>query len=212
MPYNYYEIELKEALRPAITYAINDLKNTQNRKSDFSKTIVLPSSKQLDKLFNHIFEVNTVTLSFDPNKRLDIQYLADEELQLEGYLKLNEVKLNDLNRVEYHCQIVGRNGDLWSNIGEKELTDLQGLDTYNHLWARTVIEDSWDTQITENGSNTAFSLGKGYVYPLIEYGKDAFSSNFPTWKVDHLFPAIYVKEYIDRIFTDAGKTYQSTFL
>ena len=83
MPFNYYEIELKEALRPAITYAINDLKNTQNRKSDFSKTIILPSSKQLDKLFNHIFEVNTVTLSFNPNKRLDIQYLADEELQLE---------------------------------------------------------------------------------------------------------------------------------
>ena len=211
MPFNYYEIELKEALRPAITYAINDLKNTQNRKSDFSKTIVLPSSKQLDKLFNHIFEVNTVTLSFNPNKRLDIQYLADEELQLEGYLKLNEVKLNDLNRVEYHCQIVGRNGDLWSNIGEKELTDLQGLDTYNHLWARTVIEDSWDTQITENGVNVPFSFGKGYVYPLIEYGKDAFSSNFPTWKVEHLFPAIYVKEYIDRIFNDAGKTYQSNF-
>ena len=45
-----YDITLKEALRPAITYALSDIKNPSARKSDYSKTITLPSSKELDKL------------------------------------------------------------------------------------------------------------------------------------------------------------------
>ena len=210
MAFNYREIILKEALRPAITYAISDLKNPNNRKGDFSKTVSLPSSKELDKIFNHIFEINTVTNTFNPNKRLDFEYLADEESQLQGYLKLNEIVKKDNNKVEYKCQLLGRNVDLFTAIGEKELTDLQGLDTYNHQWTRDLISLSWATSIREEGADVSFQFGKGYVYPLIEYGLDDFT-NPPTWDTDHLFPSIYVKEYIDRIFSDAGKTYTSNF-
>ena len=210
MAYNFYEIELKEALRPAITYAISDLKNPDARKAEFSKTITLPSSKKLDKLFNHIFEINVETLSFNPNKRLEVEYFADEQSQLRGYLKLDEIVILDNNDVNYKVSIFGKNSDLFSNIGEKELTDLTGLDTYNHPWSRSIIQDSWDNTIRENGIDVSFSYGKGYVYPLIEYGFDQFT-NPPTWDVVHLFPAIYAKEYVDRIFTDAGKTYTSNF-
>lgn len=206
----YYEIELKEALRPAITYSINDLKDPDARTGDFSKTVTLPSSKKLDKLFNHIFEINVETNTFNPNKRLEFDYVADEEIQLKGYLKLNEIVINDYNEVEYRCSLFGKNSDLFSLIADNELTDLTGLDTYNHFWQRGVIENSWDTSIQENGSPVSFSLGKGYVYPLIEYGLDNFSQN-PNWEVDHLFPAVYAKEYVDRIFSDAGKSYTSSF-
>ena len=89
-----YEITLKEALKPAITYALSDIKNPSARKSDYSKTITLPSSKELDKLFNNIFEVNVETLTFNANKKTEITYLAGEEVQLEGYLKLDEVVIN----------------------------------------------------------------------------------------------------------------------
>lgn len=210
MAFNYREIILKEALRPAITYSINDLKNPNNRKGDFSKTVNLPSSKELDKIFNHIFEINTVTNTFNPNKRLDFEYLADEESQLQGYLKLNEIVKNDNNKVSYNCLLVGRNVDLFSLIGEKELTDLTGLDTYNHEWTRDLQRLSWDTSIRIDGVDEPFQFGQGYVYPLIEYGLDDFT-NPPTWNTEHLFPAIYVKEYIDRIFSDAGKSYSSNF-
>jgi len=207
----FYEIELKEALRPAITYAISDLKNPDARKAEFSKTITLPSSKKLDKLFNHIFEINVETLSFNPNKRLEVEYFADEQSQLKGYLKLDEIVILDNNDVNYKVSIFGKNGDLFSNIGEKELTDLSNWSKFDHDWSRVNVLASWDSFIYEDGAGVTPELGRGYIYPLIEYGLDQFQSQ-PTWYVKHLFPAIYVKEYWDRIFEDAGKTYTSNFI
>ena len=206
--YNNYEITLKESLRPAITYAVNDLKDPSKRKSDYSKTITLPSSKELDKLFNDIFEINVETLDFNPNKKTEITYLADEQVQLEGYLKLDEVVINDRNKIEYKVSIFGKVGDLFNNIGENELTDITGLDKYNHGRVTQNQVNSWDTSVEENGSPVAFAYGKGYVYPLLDYG---FNSDLQEYNVSHLMPAIYAKEYIDGIFADAGKTYTSAF-
>jgi hypothetical protein len=50
-------------------------------------------------------------------------------------------------------------------------------------------------------------LGVGYVFPMIDYGLNTGSS----WDIEHTFPAIYVKNYIDKIFENAGYTYSSTF-
>ena len=129
-----YEIPLIDSLKPALNFSIQDIKDPSKRKSDFSKTITLPSSKTLDKLFNHIFEINTVTNTFNANKRLDVEYYADEQLQIKGFLKLNEVITNDLNEVKYSVNIFGQLSTLFSEIGEKELTDVQGLNDYKCLF------------------------------------------------------------------------------
>ena len=60
-----------------------------------------------------------------------------------------------------------------------------------------------------------FNDGKGYFYPLIDYGgykytqstASPFSYSYQTFR-----PALFVKEYIDKIFTSSGYTYESTFL
>lgn len=49
--------------------------------------------------------------------------------------------------------------------------------------------------------------GEGYVYPMCNYG--AVAGN--TWTVSNFYPAIYVKEYIDKIFKRIGFVYDSTF-
>ena len=45
---------------------------------------------------------------------------------------------------------------------------------------------------------------------IIDYGFNAFATN--KFKVEWLKPAIYVKQYIDTIFSTVGKTYTSNFL
>ena len=204
-----YEIPLIDSLKPALNLSIQDIKDPSKRKSDFSKTITLPSSKELDKLFNHIFEINTVTNSFNANKRLEVEYYADEQLQIKGFLKLNEVITNDLNEVKYSVNIFGQLSTLFSEIGEKELTDVQGLNDYDHAYTTGNIANSWDTSIIENGSPVAFAKGTGYLYPLIENGFDSALNEF---SILSMFPSIYAKEYFDRIMTDAGYTYTSAFL
>ena len=51
--------------------------------------------------------------------------------------------------------------------------------------------------------------GKGYFYPLIDYGY--VSSNKIDYYYPTLRPALYVREYIDKIITGAGYTYESDF-
>jgi hypothetical protein len=200
-------IPFNGGLRPALTFAINDLKDVQGRSGEYSKTITLPSSKELDIYFNHIFEINTVTLTFNPNKKVNIEYFADDERVISGYLRLNDIKINDTYKIEYQVSIFGLNTQIFSLLGEKELTDID-LSKYDHVLSISNIEDSWNTTIIENGVPVAFAYGKGYVYPTINYG---FDSNNRQYRVDHLFPAIYVKEYIDAIFADIGKSYTSNF-
>lgn len=201
------DIPFEGGLRPAITFAINDIKETADRKGDFSKTIKLPSSKVLDKFFNHIFEINTVTQSFNPNKRVNVTYIADDEEVMKGYIRLLDITITDTYDIEYQVQINGLNTQLFSLIGEKDLTDLD-FSEYDHVLSISNIEDSWATSITKNGVTVPFAIGQGYFYPTINYG---FDSNNRQYGVDHLFPAIYAKEYIDKIFEDAGKTYTSNF-
>ena len=69
-------------------------------------------------------------------------------------------------------------------------------------------------------SGTGISLttvnpyGYGYVYPLIDYGQSAPVSGFT---INHDFeyttfrPALFVREYMDRIITNAGYTWESEF-
>ena len=204
-----YEIPLIDSLKPALNLSIQDIKNPSKRKSDYSKTITLPSSKELDKLFNHIFEISTVTNSFNANKRLEVEYYADDQLQLKGFLKLNEIITNDLNEVSYSVNIFGQLSNLFSEIGEKDLIEVQGLNDYDHSYTTGNISNSWDTSIDISGVPTAFNLGTGYVYPLIENG---FDSDLSRFSILSMFPAIYAKEYFDRIISDAGYSYTSAFL
>jgi hypothetical protein len=48
--------------------------------------------------------------------------------------------------------------------------------------------------------------GEGYVYPLIDYDQ----TDSETWDVSNLFPALYVKDIIDKIFSMAKSVYSST--
>lgn len=76
------------------------------------------------------------------------------------------------------------------------LTELD-LSDYNHTWDSTNIEDSWTDPI-----------GVGYVYPLIDRG---YSVNEKNYYYKETFPATYVKTLIDKIFSEAGYRYSSTF-
>ena len=44
-------VELLKSLNPNLTFSISDIKNPDTRKSDYSKTIRLPASKKINKIF-----------------------------------------------------------------------------------------------------------------------------------------------------------------
>jgi hypothetical protein len=52
--------------------------------------------------------------------------------------------------------------------------------------------------------------GRGYYYPLIDYG--LVSSDKSDYQYTAFRPALYVREYLDKIIRNAGYTYESNFL
>ena len=193
-------VELLESLKPNLTFNIADIAKPDQRKSDYSKTVRLPASKRLRKVFENIFEINVDLNTFNPNLKTDVLYLVDGEINLEGYLQLKKINILDNDDIVFECTLFGNTANFIQALGDKELDDATMLwSNLDHNWTKANQQASWSA-----------TPGTGYVYPLIDYG---FSSNFTAiqFSVNQIFPAVFVKEYVDRMFEAAGFTYQSTF-
>lgn len=172
-----------------------DIENPAVRKTDFSKSIRIPESKEVNKVFEHIFEYNSDLQTFNPNKKEKYLLIGNGIPLMNGFCQLVSVADIDGKR-HYIITAKGAIGDLYSAIGESKLTDLDFSDM-NHVWNKVNIEASWTP-----------TIGTDYVYPMIHYG-DKVDQN--TWYVQDFKPAIFLKEYIDRMFESAGFTYSSAF-
>ena len=190
-------VELLESLKPNLTFNIADIAKPDQRKSDYSKTVRLPASKRLRKVFENIFEVNIDLNTFNPNLKTDVLYLVDGEINLDGYLQLKKINILDNDDIVFECTLIGRIGDFVKALNDNELTDID-LTSLNHTYNRTSQSATWGTP-----------LPLDYVYPMIDYGTHYDWSN---WEITDFFPAVKVKKYLDDMFLNAGYTYSSTFL
>lgn len=189
-------VDLYEDAGMSLNYNIADIKEPQIRNSDYSKTITVPGTNNNNKLLGHIYEIGADRL-FNPNHKREAWISYGGTRVFKGYLRLAKIrKLRD-DKIEYDLEIKGRLDGLFANIGDNKLTDLTWTDL-NHTYSRANVIASWSA-----------AVGNNYVYPFIDYG---YSTNLMQLKVDHFFPAVYVKEAWDRVFSFAGFQYSSTFL
>ena len=202
------EIPLTSSLNPSLSFSISDVSKPDKRKSNHSKTVKIPNSKIANGVFGHAFEINLVDGSFDTSKKVDMVYLAGGQVILEGYARLKSIETTDNVDINYNLILMGEVANLFSKVKGKVLGDID-LSEYDHPLDDGAVTDSWATQILQNGILIPFQLGRGYVYPLIDYG---YTNNQISYDVEELSPAIYAKEYWDRIFNTEGFTYTSAFL
>lgn len=205
---NNTQIPLKNSLNPSLTFSVADISQPDKRKSTYSKTVTIPNSKIANKLFGAVYDINLTDGSFDTSKKIDMYYLVDGMLIMEGYAQLKSISTTDNNDIDYNIVLFGNTANLFSKAKGKYLRDLD-ISEYDHPLVKEAIEQSWDFQILENGIPVPFELGKGYVYPLIDYG---YTTDQITYQVGGLSPAIYAKEYWDKIFEQHGFTYTSAFI
>ena len=203
---NGQRLDLFDDVDINITYSVQDIENPTNRQSNFSRTIQIPSTTSNDNIFGSIYLFNTWVVDFDPSIKADCLILQSGNQVFEGVAQLLAIKQNESGRT-YEIGLYGETANLFKTIGDAELTDLDFSDL-NHVWDSTNIEDSWTFSETADGT--------GYYYPFIDYGQTFERQNTPPtsffYEVDQFYPAIYLKEYVDRIFEAAGFTYESNFL
>lgn len=193
----------------SLNYSIDDITDITSRSNPFSKTIKLPGTRVNNKFFKHLFDADVENLDFNPLKKIPSVIKVNDLSVLEGSMQLLNIIVND-NSVEYEVTVNGSLNDIITTIGNYNLKDLD-LSEYNHVRDRTNIEKSWSYINKVNGNDYDFNQGgNGYVYPYIINGNSSNIIN--TTYIYDMYPAIYAREYINKIFDFAGYSYTSKFI
>jgi len=201
-----YELDLYDNVPLPINKSIIDIQNIAERKSDFTKTITLPGTHTNNDIFSNIFNLarsvsNTNTYNFapdfNPNLKADAILYKNGIVMIQGYLQLTNINVIDDYQIEYEIIIIGKTANLFQDLGEKKLNELD-LSAYDHTWNFTNIQASWTPSAT-----------RGYYYGLIDKG---FSNNQQGFLTTDQKPQIFARTIVDAIFKDAGYRYASLFL
>lgn len=196
------KLDINANISSLLTFAIDDIKNFATRSTVFSKTVVLPGTANNNKVFGHIFETGlsnsydpalpNIGINFNPAKSANCIIFQDNLQTFKGTIRLIEI-IRDKGRIEYETALNGELTSLNVALSSAYLTDLD-FSEYSILWNMENIAASWD--------NTP---GSGVYFPLIDYG--TYSTDKHNWDFRTFRPALYVKEYLDKIFTAADFRY-----
>lgn len=204
-------LDLSKDLSSEFTYAIDDIQDFASRNTNFSKTIILPGNATNNKLFGHIFEftssnfydstADNVGYNFNASKSASCVIYVDKIQVFKGILRLLEITI-DRGSIEYECVVFGELGGFVTALNNHRIEDLD-FSAYNHIWNETNIVNSW------NQASGTTASGMGYYYPLIDYGQ--VHTNKKHWSYRAFRPALFVKEYLHKIITNSGYTYEAPF-
>ena len=144
-------VDLLEDTEIPLNYTILDIREPDKRKTNFSKTIVLPGTKNNNRIFNHIYEIG-INSKFNPNIRTEVIILQDGVQIMRGNMQLkNIVKFNN-NDINYEVLITGDFTSLFADIGISKLRDLD-FSQYRHIWNRNSVQNSWDNIVRDSRSD-----------------------------------------------------------
>ena len=205
------KIDLLQDISTEFTYAIDDVSEFGSRNTSFSKTISIPGTATNNLVFGYIFELNNanftdntlpnVGYNYNVTKQANCKIFIDKVQIFKGTLRILEIVI-DKETIEYQCSVFGELGGFINQLGNKRLEDLN-FSAYNHTYSVANISNSWNN-----------AGGSGYYYPLIDYG-NVSTGTYGVAKKDFQYttfrPALYVKEYIQKIFADTDYTFDCSF-
>lgn len=217
------QADISNAFSTMLSYTIDDVKDFGAKNTAFSKTVILPGTKRNNILFGHIFQIGRTTqydgslpnYGYNYNAAISAKAIMfSDNLQVfKGVVRLMEI-VYDKSSVEYEVSFYGELGGFTAALGASLLTanlhtngtanPAVNLDfsSYNHTYDLVNIVASWDNA----------AGGNGYYYPNNDYGtygRNAAHSaaGKHSWIYKTFRPALFVKQYIEKIFANAGYTY-----
>lgn len=202
-----YRLDITTDISALLNFAIDDIKDFSARSTTWSRTIVLPGTANNNKLFGHIFQVGqsnsydssapNVNYNFNAAKSARCILFQDQMQTFKGVLRLLQINISNgfQGRVEYEVSVFGNLVGLNSKLSGALLEDLD-FSAYDHIYNDAAIVNSWDNP-----------GGTGVYYPLIDYG--TYSTNKHDWDIKTFRPALYIREYIDKMITAAGYRWQA---
>jgi hypothetical protein len=187
-------LDVKDSTSFPLNFSIGDIRDISKRTGSFSKTITLVGNSNNNNLLNHYYDVNIQAGTFDINQLTSCDVIQDGiPVMINATLQLISIKKSQLTSayeqiVEYEVLVKENRGTFFTDISNKYLTDIDFSDL-DHVVDATVVIDSFDNTVADSYK---------YVMPF---------NIDEQYQLNWFKPAIYAKVYFDRIFTDAGYSY-----
>jgi len=196
-------LDVKTDIGFPLTYQIDDIRNPATANASHSKTIKLPGTKNNNIRFGGLFDINSNFSYFNPNIKTEAKIFVNGTIVMDGYFQLTKInKINNVdlqgNEIEYEIVFFENAVDIFSNIkgqlltGNPDSTDDLDLSSFDHILNISRIEEGWN-------QNTWV---QGYVYPLMFPVFD--HSEELLYDISQMKPAIFHKQYLTQLITDAG--------
>jgi hypothetical protein len=217
-----YKLELSKELSTEFNYAIDDITDFGSKNTSFSKTINIAGNSTNNRVFGFVFDLGNANFTDDTLPNVNYNYNAAKAAQcrifidkiqvFKGTLRILEI-IVDGKAIEYQCSVFGELGGFITALGNKKIEELD-FSIYNHTYNHDNIIDSWEVSgatAGDRGVNNSLSYGSGYYYPLIDYGTYRNTNN-RDYSVMTFRPALFVKEYLEKIFEGSGYAYDFPLL
>ena len=217
----YVELDLYPEEPIKYSKSVQTVEDPQSTTSAFSKSFRIPHTSPNGLFMKAVFNVNSV--EFDATKKAPAYINIDGAYFTSGNIRLQSIIRNDREqKIEYEIIFMGETSTFASNVGGKFLSDLD-ISRLSHQKLDVNIINSWDGNLIEGN----------VLYPLVEWGYtytdgvpnettlslyDAtrsvkgFTNSANKLSMDQFKPFIKAKYLWDRIFEEAGFTYESNFL
>lgn len=204
-------------------FELLDITDISNKNSDL-KQISFKGTKNNNNVFGSFFDLgrssdfdlqNKLYFNYNPLRVVTCLVYQEANLIFKGSLRLYDITIDRNGGLVYQTILTAALIDMKTALQDKYLADLDFTDL-KHRYVISAITNSWNVS-TERYSSTSgytsapFAYGSGYVYPNIDYGHFTGSTDVNNINFKNFKPAIYAKEYLDRIFNQpvlSGYTYE----
>jgi hypothetical protein len=190
-------LDVRPDVNVPLTFSVGEIRDITKRTGTFSKTIVLPSTDNNNRILNHYYDVNIQAGTFDVSKLTYCQVLQNDVIILEDAI-LQLISVNKSQSTDAHEQVVNyevlikdTKAELFTSITNAELSDLDFSDLDHFTNSGVIVSTFTNTQVN----------GFKYLMPYANAGSNNYNAS-------QFKPAIYAKTYFDRIFANAGFTYE----
>lgn len=228
----YTELDLLPSDPIRVSDAVTDLADPTATPSAFSQTFRIPNTFVNGGYFKAVFNVNSE--DYDPTLKAECYINIDGLYFMSGSLRLTNIITDNINnKIEYEIQFLGETRTFGGAIEGKYLADLN-FDDYSHSSTYSNIVNSWNA-----GTNSPNQLFNGdIIYPLCEWGYfydpetkepvnttlavyapgptggsvKGFTNSINPLETLQFKPFTRAKVIWDKIFEEAGFTYESEFI
>jgi len=214
----WLDLDLYEDIPISANIQQDDLAELGSSSSKYTKTFVIPGTKENNKVFGNFFQVSGI--NFNPLLKVECVVEDGGNIIFDGFLRLNAVIIND-EFIDYEVYILTAISDFSSEIQGLTLKDLSYQDI-NHEMTYSAITTSWEY----TGGTSGLFNGQ-IIYPMINYGL-LYQGSTPSFDFTmtgsnsitqsayaipefYFKPSIQLKSLVDRIFSATSYNYQSNF-